>query len=130
LPKDLPAARAAMGVLDFNPDHGDSEAAHWWMSEDESTPYSPERDALIPVGTVIPGIVAPRPRPPDQDPGVSCAARWAAGRWTLFATRRLKTERGDDTPIGSATYAWVAAFDHTVANHTRHIRPFKLEISP
>jgi cytochrome b subunit of formate dehydrogenase len=127
LPKDLRASRAALGSIDLDPDHGDSENAKWWLTDADSVPYTSALDAEIPVGTIIPGVYAPGPRAANSS-DVTCSARWAAGRWTLLASRLLKTGQGDDVPIGSDTYIWVAAFDHTPANHTRHIRPIKLEL--
>ena len=129
LPSDLAATQAAMGPLDLDPNHGDRESARWVMREDESAPFSPDLDARIPVGAIIPGMIAAAPRPP-QPSDVRCSARWASGRWTLLARRLLDTRQGDDVVIGGDTFLWVAAFDHTPANHTRHIRPFRLEIQP
>lgn len=127
LPINLQAIRAAIGQVDLDPNHGDQENARWAMREDESTPYTPELDARIPVGAIVPGIIAAAPRPPlPWD--VQCHARWAAGRWTLLAERKLDTHHGDDIAISRKTFMWVGVFDHTAANHTRHIRPFRLEI--
>jgi len=127
LPKDIQAKHSAKSAAELNPDYGDHENSRWWISEEESAPYSFELDAQIPIGTVIPGVIAPAPRPPTAK-DVYCQAHWAAGRWTLLAKRRLNTGTGGDVPIGSNTFMWVAAFDHTFANHTRHIRPIRLEV--
>jgi hypothetical protein len=71
--------------------------------------------------------VAPRaPLPSD----VQCHARWSAGRWTLLAQRKLDTHSGNDAVISDKTHMWVGVFDHTAANHTRHIRPLRLEMHP
>jgi len=128
LPLDVAAVLAAMGPIDLDPDTSDPENARWWMREEQSAPYSAELDARIPVGAVIPGLIAAGPRPPRPS-DVPCQARWAAGRWTLLAQRRLDTRQGDDIAIGDNTFLWVGVFDHTPANHTRHIRPFKLEMT-
>ncbi len=127
LPKDLQATRAALGQVDLDPDHGDQEHTRWTLREAESTPYTPELDAKIPVGAIVPGIVAVAPRPllPWD---VQCRASWAAGRWTLIAERKIDTHHGDDNVISSKSFMWVGVFDHTAANHTRHIRPFRLEM--
>jgi hypothetical protein len=127
LPKDLQVTVTALGAVDLDPDHGDPENARWWLTEVDSVPYSRALDAQIPVGTIVPGIIALEPRRANPS-DVRCSARWSAGRWTLLASRLLATGQGDDIPIGSNTYIWVAAFDHTPANHTRHIRPIKLEL--
>ncbi|MCW2285396.1 cytochrome b subunit of formate dehydrogenase [Rhodoblastus acidophilus] len=126
LPRDLAATREAMGAVDLDPDHGDQENARWAMREDESTPYTADMDARIPVGAIIPGMIATPPRAKPSD--VFCTARWAAGRWTLLAQRKLDTKQDDDIVLGDQTFMWVGVFDHTPANHTRHIRPFKLEM--
>jgi hypothetical protein len=127
LPKDLTATRAAMGDIDLDCDHGEAETARWWIRQDEAVPYTSRLDAQIPVGTIIPGVVSPsnaRRGPAD----LQCKARWAAGRWTLIAERRLDTHRPDDVVIGNGTFIWVAVFDHTLSRHTRHIRPIQLEL--
>jgi cytochrome b subunit of formate dehydrogenase len=129
LPKDLGATHTAMRTIDLDPDHGEPDDARWWLSESESQPYSADLDAAVPVGTIIPGLLAPSHREPRAS-DVSCAARWTAGRWTLLAQRRLEANRATDVPINRHTHMWVAAFDHTPANHTRHIRPIRLEIAP
>lgn len=128
LPLDFAATRAAMGVVDLDPNHGEQETARWQLRESESAPYTPERDALIPIGAMIPGLVAVAPRAPLPS-DVLCQARWDAGQWTLLARRRLDTQQGDDIAIDRNTFMWVGAFDHTPANHTRHIRPIRLEVS-
>jgi hypothetical protein len=69
------------------------------------------------------GILRPRRRRPAAG-----KARWAAGRWTLIAERRLDTHRPDDVVIGNGTFIWVGVFDHTLSRHTRHIRPIQLEL--
>jgi hypothetical protein len=127
LPKNRNAARTAMGFIDFDPNHGESEDAHWWLSEEDSVPFTPSLDAEIPIGTIIAGVLLPGPRAP-QVADVRCTARWSAGRWTLLASRLLVTGRDDTLPIGKNTHIWVGVFDHTPANHTRHIRPIKLEV--
>jgi hypothetical protein len=78
---------------------------------------------------VIPGVVAVAPRPLLAW-DVQCRARWASGRWTLLAQRKLDTHHGDDIAISKKTFMWVGVFDHTAANHTRHIRPLRLEMNP
>ncbi len=55
-------------------------------------------------------------------------ARWAAGRWTLEVARRIYTGSQYDVPIKTGTLMWVAAFDHSEKRHTRHLRPFRLEV--
>lgn len=127
LPKDLRATLAAMGTIDLDPNHGESEGARWFMTEAESVPYSPELDARIPAGTVIPGVIISGTFSGDRA-DVRCAARWAAGRWALEVTRRLDTQSKYDVPIRTGTYMRLAAFDHSQIRHTRHVRPIRLEV--
>jgi hypothetical protein len=56
-------------------------------------------------------------------------ARWASGRWSLEAVRRLDTGSSYDTPITTGAYMRVSVFDHTQSRHTRHIRPIRLEVN-
>jgi Ethylbenzene dehydrogenase/Prokaryotic cytochrome b561 len=127
LPRDLAVTHAAMGDIDLDCDHGEAENARWWTREEDAVPYSSDRDSLIPVGTIIPGVITPTQvnRTPDD---LQCSARWAAGRWTLIAQRHLDTHHPGDITIGDGTFMWVAVFDHTPSRHTRHIRPIQLEL--
>lgn len=127
LPTYAQPLRVLASLVELNPDYGDGENSRWWITEQESAPYSAQLDAQIPIGTVIPGVIAPAPRAASRR-DVYCQAHWAAGRWTLLVRRRMNTGARDDTQIGANTHIWVAAFDHTFANHTRHIRPIKLEV--
>jgi hypothetical protein len=127
LPKDLAASLNAMGRIDLDPERGESEGARWYLTEAESVLYSAEFDAAIPIGTVIPGVIATG-SPAGDRADVRCAARWAAGRWALEVARRLDTGSRYDTPISSGTFMRVAAFDHSQIRHTRHVRPIRLEV--
>lgn len=127
LPKDLAKTTAAMGVIDLDPHRGESEDARWWMPRAESVSYSKEADDAIPVGTVIPGIIGDGALKGDRG-DVRCAAKWAAGRWVLEVTRKLKTSSKYDTPIQTDHYLRVAVFDHSQTRHTRHIRPIRLKV--
>jgi ethylbenzene dehydrogenase/cytochrome b561-like protein len=127
LPKDLKATLTAMGPTDLDPSVGESEGARWFMTESESTYYSPELDARIPVGTAIPGVIVSGTFSGDRA-DVRCAARWAAGRWALEVSRRLDTNSKYDVPIKTGTFLRVAAFDHSQIRHTRHVRPIRVEV--
>lgn len=127
LPKNLGAMTAALGRVDLNPDYGESEGARWYMTEAESAPYSAERDHLIPDGTVIPGVVISGEYSGNRA-DVECAGHWAAGRWALEVTRRLNVAGPYNVPIQTGTYLRVAAFDHAQIQHTRHVRPIRLEL--
>ena len=127
LPVDLARLRGSMGRISSAPSESEEKSARWWMLQSQTEPYSPERDATIPDGTVIPGVVMlDNPDlPRDRVQGI---ARWAGGRWTLELARRLYTDDPADTPIKTGSMLWVAAFDHAELRHTRHLRPFTLEV--
>jgi hypothetical protein len=127
LPKDFRATMSALGQVDLDPNHGESEGARWFMTEEDSVPYSRELDAKIPVGTIMPGVILSGTFSGDRA-DVRCAARWAAGRWVLEVARRLETTSRYDTSISSGTFMRVAAFDHSQIRHTRHVRPIRLEL--
>ena len=127
LPLDLAATKAAMGEIDLDPNHGESDGARWFMTEAESVPYSPELDARIPAGTVIPGVIIAGEFSGDRA-DVRCAARWASGHWALEVARRLDTGSEYDVPIKTGIFMRVAAFDHSQIRHTRHVRPIRLEV--
>ena len=127
LPASVEAMKAALGRVDLDPNHGESEAARWFLTEGDSVPYSPESDRSIPDGTVMPGVIISGQYSGDRA-DVRCAGRWAAGRWALEVVRRLDTGSPYDLPIKTGTYMRVAAFDHAQIRHTRHVRPIRLEV--
>jgi hypothetical protein len=127
LPKDPAKTAAALGHLDLDPNHGESEGARWYMTEEESLPYSAELDQKISEGTVVPGVIISGKYSGDRA-DVRCAGRWAAGRWALEVVRRLEAQSRYDVPIRTGTFMRVAAFDHAQIRHTRHVRPIRLEV--
>jgi len=127
LPRNLAAMTTAMGQIELDPNHGESDAARWFLTEAESMPYSSEQDARIPVGTVIPGVVISGEFSGDRA-DVRCAARWASGHWALEVARRLDTHSQYDVPLQTGVFMRVAAFDHSQIRHTRHVRPIRLEV--
>ena len=127
LPRDVEAMRRAMGLINDDPAASEGEAARWWMSQSESVAFTTKLDAAIANGTVIPGVVVNEMAEPSRD-SIRGVARWAAGRWTLELARRLYTDSRFDVPIKTGNLMWVAAFDHAEKRHTRHLRPFKLEV--
>jgi hypothetical protein len=127
LPKNLAATIAAMGEIDLDPNHGESDGARWFMTAAESVPYSAELDARIATGTVIPGVIVAGEFSGDRA-DVLCAARWASGHWALEVARRLDTKSQYDVPIRTGVFMRVAAFDHSQIRHTRHVRPIRLEV--
>ncbi|SDI43060.1 MULTISPECIES: ethylbenzene dehydrogenase-related protein [Bradyrhizobium] len=127
LPRDVAAMAAAMGNIDLDPNHGESEGARWFMTEAETVPYSADADAQLPIGTVIPGVIVDGEFSGDRA-DIRCAARWASGHWALEVARRLDTGSEYDVPIRSGVFMRVAAFDHSQIRHTRHVRPIRIEV--
>ena len=127
LPKDFKATTAALGRVDLNANQGESEGARWYMTEDDSVPYSPDVDWLIPDGAVIPGVVIAG-KYSGERAAVTCAGRWEAGRWALEVKRRLHDSSSYHVPIQTGTLMRVAAFDHAEIQHTRHVQPIHLEV--
>jgi len=129
LPTDWKAVVAAMGKFDLDPDSSNEDGSKWWMMENETAPYSPELDAAIPVGTVLPGVLIMGDYEGDRA-DVTGAAKWRDGYWTLEATRKLATgsEYDKDFVPGKPLYMWVSVFDHTQTRHTRHARPVRIDV--
>ena len=127
LPRDVVATVSRMGQLSLDPNVGERDGARWFMMEAETVPYTQEVDRLIPVGTVIPGVIITGDFAGDRA-DVRCAARWASGHWALEVARRLETGSQFDIPIKSGVFMRVAVFDHTQIQHTRHVRPIRLEV--
>jgi hypothetical protein len=127
LPWDAAETTAAMGSIDLDPDHGESDGARWFMTEAETVPYSADADARLPIGTVIPGVIVNGEFSGDRA-DIRCAARWASGHWALEVARRLDTSSEYDVPIRSGVFMRVAAFDHSQIRHTRHVRPIRIEV--
>ena len=131
LPKDWKATVAALGHFDLDPESNDEEGARWWMMEDESVPYSPEVDATIPVGTVIPGVNISGEYEGDRA-DIHGAAKWKDGHWSLETVRALRTGSKYDQDFipGQDLYMWVNVFDHTQIRHTRHARGVRIVTQP
>ena len=127
LPKVVAATTDAMGDIDLDPNHGESDGARWFMTEKDSVPYSTDVDARIPTGTVIPGVIVSGEFSGDRA-DVRSAARWASGLWALEVKRRLDTTSQFDVPIKTGVFMRVAAFDHSQIRHTRHVRPIRIEV--
>ncbi len=129
LPKDYVAVTKAMGRWSDDPDSSVDDGSKWWMFLDETVPYSPEADAAIPVGTIIPSVLITGKHEGDRY-DVKGAAHWADGHWTLVTSRDLKTgsKYDQDFVPGRDLYMWVAVFDHTQTRHTRHPRPVRIDV--
>jgi len=125
LPKDLAAMKAAMG--EFNPDPNVGDAGTFAMAKSDTVPYTPQADAAIPVGTVLPSVVYDKPFEGDRG-DVSAHAVWKDGWWTIEASRKLDTGSKYDQPIANGMFMWVGVFDHNQVRHTRHVQPMKLQL--
>jgi len=127
LPKDYKQIVKDMGKWDPSPDASVDDGSKWWMLLDEVIPYSKEKDAEIPVGTIIPAVVITGKHEGDRY-HLKSEAHWADGHWTLIVSRDLKTgsKYDQDFVPGKDLYMWVAVFDHTQTRHTRHPRPVKI----
>lgn len=127
LPKDVAATIAAMGKYDLNPDSSDPEESRWFMTEADTEPYTAEKDAQIPVGTVLPGVLIMGNYEGDRADVVG-GAKWKDGKWTLETARNLVTGSKFDKDFvsGHDLYMWVAAFDHTQTRHSRHHRAIRV----
>ena len=127
LPKVVAATTDALGDIDLDPNHGESDGARWFMTDQDLVPYSTDVDARIPTGTVIPGVILDGEFSGDRA-DVRSAARWASGLWALEVKRRLDTTSQFDVPIKTGVFMRVAAFDHSQIRHTRHVRPIRIEV--
>ena len=125
LPRNLAAQQAQMGV--FNPDPDVSDMGKFAMAKTDVQPYSPEADAAIPVGTVIPSVVYNVSFAGDRG-NVSANAQWKDGWWTLEASRLLDTGSKFDQPLVTGNYMWVSVFDHNQVRHTRHVQPLQIRM--
>lgn len=128
LPADLEALEARLGPIDL--DSEASDAVPIAMTAEEAVPYTPQRDAEMPVGTVIPGIVLGEGGLEGDRGDVATGARWEDGWWTLEVSRRLDTGSPRDVAFepGRAVFLWVAVFDHTQTRHSRHMRPLEVRL--
>ena len=68
------------------------------MTSEETVPYTSEVDRLIPVGTVLPGVIISGEYAGDRA-DERAAARWASGHWALEVARRLETKSEFDVPF-------------------------------
>jgi hypothetical protein len=127
LPRDLEATLTRLGPFSLDPDIGEGDGTRWLMTEAETVPYTEEVDRLIPIGSVLPGVIVSGDFSGDRA-DVRCAARWASGHWALEVARRLDTQSQYDVRLRSGIFMRVAAFDHSQIRHTRHVRPIRIEV--
>lgn len=125
LPKDLAAQQRRMGRFDPSPNV--SDMGEYAMRSEDVVPWTAELDANIPVGTVLPSVIADKPFAGDRG-DVSVQAVWKDGWWTLEAKRKLDTGSKFDQPIEDGMFMWFAVFDHNQVRHTRHVRPLRLSL--
>lgn len=125
LPVNHVATVERMGTIDLDIEATDDPGSQWWMFEDESVPYSAEKDAEIPVGTVIPGVLILGEYLGSRA-DLNGGARWEDSYWTLEVVRDMDTGNKQDLPMEDGLYVWVSVFDHNQTRHTRHSRPVRL----
>ncbi|MGP1397082.1 MAG: ethylbenzene dehydrogenase-related protein [Inquilinaceae bacterium] len=131
IPLRLPADHAALArrLGPLNPGPEADAQVPWAMYEGESADYTPELDAAIPVGAIVPGVLIKGQATIEGDRGdVHTAAEWRDGWWTLETRRRLDTGSPNDVAIaaGIPVYLWVSVFDASQTRHSRHMRPLRL----
>ncbi|RWO20079.1 ethylbenzene dehydrogenase-related protein [Mesorhizobium sp.] len=127
-PLHLPAHKDTLKRMEpIKLDPTASDEGTWWLPLAETQPYTPEADATLPVGTVLPSAVIDAPFEGDRG-DVLAVGYWQDGEWRLEVRRKLITNSKFDQPIATGTYLWVAAFDHSQTRHTRHLRPLRLEL--
>ena len=129
LPTDYRAMLAGLGTIPASPDQSNDEGSVWWLTEATSAPYSPELDATIPVGTVIPSVLNINEYEGDRA-DIKGAAHYENGFWTLETSRKRDTGSDHDMSFapGQTAYVYVSVFDHVQTRHTRHQRPIILEL--
>ena len=127
LPIDWRKTVKELGNFNLDPNSNDEENSKWWLLEHETVPYSLDRDAKIPVGTVIPGVIISGNYEGDRA-DIRGSAKWKDGYWSLELSRNLRTGSKFDHDFvpGSTLYMWVNVFDHTQTRHTRHQRPVRI----
>jgi hypothetical protein len=131
IPLRLPAhtiwPTLTMEAVHSSAEISDPEHARYWITPEESEPYTLERDRQFPRDSIIPSIIMTCVPSGDRaDP--SGQARWSAGRWTLEIVRALNTNSAQDVAVTSGSLIWLAIFDHAATRHTRHVRPIELHL--
>lgn len=126
LPKDWKATVAKLGnhKLIKGASHN-LEGTQWWLTEEETTPYTKELDDTIPIGTIIPTTLIMGKYTGDRN-DVNGMATWKDGYWSLEIARVIDTKSAYDLPLKNELYMYVAIFDNAQTRHTRHARGLKL----
>lgn len=128
LPADHVKTASLMGHVDMSIEATDDEGSQWWMFDNESVPYSAEKDSEIPVGTVIPGVLITGEYLGSRA-DLEGGAKWQDGYWTLEVVRDMDTGNHQDLPMEDGLFVWVSVFDHNQTRHTRHSRPVRLTLN-
>ena len=124
LPKD-PSVLGRLGPVDLDPEASDE--GEWWLPMSLVLPYTPELDALYPVGTIVPSVILRGPFEGDRG-DVAAVGAWSKGWWRLEVRREIETGSRFDVAIADGTYLWVAVFDHTQTRHSQHLHPVRIEL--
>ena len=125
LPRSPKILEERMSAVDLDTNVGDKGL--WWMPRELMEPATAELDALFPVGTVMPSVIAEAPFVGDRG-DVEAVAEWEDGWWRMEVRRRLDTGSELDVAIDEGTYLWVSVFDHTQTRHSFHLRPLQLQL--
>ena len=126
-PRRLPINTKQVSILQKQSlDPSMSSQGKWWMTWDETVRYNPDNDTF-PIGTVIPSVLSLGPFSQDRG-GISAAAQWSNGKWSLELKRRLKVDSEYDLPIEDGVFFWVAPFDRSQTRHAYHLRPLKISL--
>ncbi|MDN3721414.1 ethylbenzene dehydrogenase-related protein [Roseibium salinum] len=128
LPVDYTKTAALMGNIDLSVESSEDEGSQWWMLEEESVPYSEEKDAEIPVGTVIPGVLI-QGEYAGSRADLMGGSEWHDGYWTLEVIRDMDTGHHQDLAMEDGLFVWLSVFDHNQTRHTRHSRPVRLTLN-
>lgn len=128
LPVDYQKTAALMGKIDLSVEATEDAGSQWWMFEAGSVPYSPEKDAEIPVGTVIPGVLI-QGEYSGSRADLLGGSKWQDGYWTLEVIRDMDTGHAQDLAMEDGLFVWLAVFDHNQTRHTRHSRPVRLSFN-
>lgn len=129
LPTDYRATLTAMGNIPASPEASNDDGSVWWLTNATSAPYSPELDATIPAGTIIPSVLNIKEYQGDRA-DIKGGAHYENGFWTLEASRKRDTGSVHDMSFapGRTAYVYLSVFDHAQTRHTRHQRPIVLDL--
>ncbi|ASP35350.1 hypothetical protein CHH27_20655 [Labrenzia sp. VG12] len=125
LPVDYNDISSKMGAIDLAIEATDDPGSQWWLFEAESVPYSSEKDAEIPVGAIIPGVLI-QGEYTGSRADLLGGSKWKDGYWTLEIIRDMDTGHDQDLAMTDGLFVWVSVFDHNQTRHTRHSRPVRL----